>query len=121
MITEIHKYIRQLAKSDYYQSLFSLGKEHSNLNIFKNNMDFTEIQMLFLRFLNFYSSLYLDIALGDVDDIVLKDEIYEDSYMYFKNKKDKLKTKDINISKDKQTIGTSRWVFKKSPVKNSTK
>ena len=112
----ITKTLRNLAKSDYYQSLFSLGKELHTINIFSNNIDFSEIQMMFLKYLSMYSVLYLDIALGDIDDRVLENEVYEDSYLMYKNKKDKEKNKPNKIQKPPSSpLGVNRWIFKSPP------
>jgi hypothetical protein len=124
MILDVQKYIRTLAKSNYFQSLYSLGKEQSNIQIFENKMDFTDIQMMFLRYLNFYSSIFMDIALGDVDEIVLECDIFTDSYMLYKHTRDKTKIKD-NIStpllRNKEIVSGSTWVFKKPPKEGINK
>lgn len=107
--------LRLLARNNYYQSLFSLGKEHSDLKIFENDIDFSQLQMLFLRYLSFYSAIYTDIALGDVSDIVLETDIRCDAYIMYKNKmeKDKLNNKSKNnLNSKTETIGGSRWLFK---------
>lgn len=120
---QLTEYIRKLAKSDYYQSLYSIGKE-MNLQLFNNKTDFTQLQMMFLKYINFYSNLFADIALGDVDELVLENDIYEDSYMMYKNKKDKNKFKNppqttdyMKDSKVKvgQKVGTTQWIFKNNP------
>ena len=63
----------------------------------------------------------MDIALGDVSDIVLQDEIYEEAYMYYKQKADRKKMADrprpqqstqANLSKE-ETHPQVNWVFKK--------
>ena len=115
MVTDIQILIRKLAKNDYYQTLFSLGKEWHNINLFENKSDFTEIQLLFLRYLNFYSQLYLDIALNDVRDVVLENMIYEDSYMFYKTKKTKQEQSHESPTNKVQPLSKTRWLFKKSP------
>ena len=105
--------IRKLAKSNYYQNLYALSKDIPSLRIFQNDRDFTQIQMLFLKYLNFYYNLNMDIALGEVTDVVLKDELYEDAYMMYKNKKDK--TKEGTQNKKEDFVPSSRWLFKKPP------
>lgn len=119
MKLDVFKYLRRLAKNTYYQSLYSLGKELSYLRIFDNDKDFTDIQINFLKYLNFYASIYMDIALGDVDEIVLENEIYEDSYAFWKNKKDKTKYTDLNKPQNNDFISSpkSRWIFKNPKTK----
>lgn len=104
------KIIRELAKSNYWQTIYSQAKETS-LQMFKNRTEFTYIQVTFLNHLGFYSSLFLDIAMGEVEEIVLDNEIYEDSYMYFKRKsrfKEEQPIKQIHDTKDKHV-----WIFKR--------
>lgn len=112
MVTDVYKYLRRLASTNYFQNLYSLGKDMPSLKLFENERDFTDIQMSFLRFLNFYSSILLDIALGDVDEIVLDNDIYSDSYMLYKSKKDRNISPKTNIKNDREIIGGSKWIFK---------
>jgi hypothetical protein len=110
------KLVRKLAKNYDYQFLFTHSKEFQ-FKFFQNETDLSTIQFHFLRFLNFYSTLYTDIYLKEVDEIVLKNEIYEDAYMYYKqkNKKDKLNTHSSHINKsvDKISEEKSQWNFRK--------
>jgi len=112
-----YKYIRKLAKTSHYQTLFALSKEINGIQIFDNIKDFSDAQVDFLRYLNFYSSLLLDIALNEVDERVLEKELYEDSYMLYKNKKDKSKPQYVQRPEDSKEIRQSRWLFKQPPKK----
>ena len=107
---DIISIIRKTAKSDYYQHLFALGKELHSIQIFDNVKDFSEVQILFLKYLSFYASINMDIALNEIDTRVLEDEIYEDSYMMWKNQKDKKKPQQY-IHKP-EVSPTTKWVFK---------
>lgn len=78
--------IRKLAKTSYYQCLYSNAKE-LHLKLFKNELNYNKNQILFLQYLNFYSSLNLDVTVGDVDKIVFENTIYEDAYSLYKIKK----------------------------------
>ena len=79
-------YLRKLAKNNYWQTIYSHVKESGSFKLFNNDHDLSSIQLDFLAYLSFYSSLYFDIAMGDVGEIVLDNEIYEDSYNYYKIK-----------------------------------
>lgn len=122
MLTQ-EELIRKLAKSNKYQTLFTYFKE-SGVQFFRNNTDYTQIQITFLNWLNFYSTIYLDIALDYVSEIVLENNTYEDAYFYYKSKnKTKMyeeKTKKVS-KKDKnietQTTGSFTWVMKNKPSK----
>lgn len=110
------EYIRKLASSDDAQNLFILAKDIGSISIFENNRDFTYIQNIYLKYLSFYYNLYSDIAIGDVDEIVMQNFIYQDSYIMWKNKNDKEKFKkqpEVN-NKEKTEISnhSSRWIFK---------
>ena len=109
--------VRNMAKEDKWQSLYNRSKE-LHFKLFKNKRNFTGIQIEFLNFLSFYSSIFTDIALGEVDEKVLDNNIYEDAYMYYKLKaerKDKEKEFEekykMNRKKDK-VVTNSQWIFK---------
>lgn len=112
--------LRQLAKSDKWQTLFYHFKE-SNGNIFENNSNFTAYQVIFLNFLYFYHNIYTDIALEEVDEIVLTHEIFEDAWSRYKRKKkmDDIKNFDKPLPPkreeryEKGRQESFSWIFKK--------
>jgi len=109
------KYVRKLAKSDESQNLYIMAKDIATIKLLDNSNNFTYIQNIFLRYLNFYYTIYSDISIGDVDEIVLENEIYEDSYIMYKNKKDKEHFKNNVKPKNEQDVNsmkTSKWIFK---------
>jgi len=118
MMDAIEKIVRELAKSHYWQTVYSNAKE-LGLKLFKNDTDFTSLQIMFLNYLNFYGVINMDIALNEVSDKVLDNFIYEDAYMYYRTKKSRDNLSDIKSLTDiksmrqdnnKQTI---QWVFKR--------
>ena len=110
---DVYTRLRKLAKTNEYQSLYSLCKEIHSIKLFENEGNFTPIQINFLRYLNFYSNLMTDIYIGDVGEVVLENEVYEDSYMLFRSKKDKQINKVPVQNKDEVKAATSsRWIFK---------
>lgn len=113
---KIVRLIRIKASSDDDQNIYILAKEVGSIQIFENNRDFTYIQHLFLRYLNFYYTLYSDIAMGEVDKIVMNNHLYEDAYMLYKSDVDKHKFKNKNQEPNKEKIEqskpTSTWIFK---------
>ncbi len=113
---DANKLIRKLAKCNYYQTIYSQEK-NVGLSIFKNNVELTYIQIIFLNYLAFYSALYFDFSMGDIGEEVFEDFIYEDAYMYFR-KNDKSNFKDNQQKKvpEQNKPVTSQWVFK-SPKK----
>jgi hypothetical protein len=110
--------VRELAMSDEYQNIYVLSKEVATVKIFENCKDFTHIQNIFLRYLNFYYNLYMDIAMDEVSDIVLECYLYSDAYMMWKNKNDKDKLKNLGKepintnNKNEKSLNTSTWIFK---------
>jgi len=111
---DVEKIIRALSKGNYYQNLYNCAKE-LNFKIFKNDTDLTSLQVIFLGYLTFYNNLFTDIFLDEVSDIVLKDEIYEDSYTYYKKKVKPID--DSTLLKDKRTENipkTDTWVFNRN-------
>jgi len=108
---DIEKIVRKLAKSYKWQTIYNNAKE-VGLKLFNNDKDLTRIQIMFLSYLNFYSAITMDIVLNEVSDRVLDNFIYEDAYMYYKQKRKKrdvLKTDALN-KRDNTQI---KWVFKK--------
>lgn len=124
-LTNVLKYLRMLAKDEYYQTIYVKSKEYG-FKLFKNDIDFTRIQMEFLSLLSFHNSLETDIALGEVDESVREYETYEDSYMYYKMKErgekknldypDKYDNKYNRSFRGREKLtqtSKSQWVFKK--------
>lgn len=118
-MVNVDKVIREIAKTSKYQTLYTHIKE-GGFPLFKNNSDYTENQILFLNYLNFYYNLYTDIALDYVIEKVLDDTIYEDAYMIYKRKK-KNNFYDNNTNKKAEADNPDSftWVMKK-PKKEVT-
>jgi len=109
--------IRKLAKSDYYQTLYNQEK-YLGLKLFKNDIDLTQVQLYLLKYLRMYSGLCLSISMSEVPSTVLEKEIYEESYIYYKNKNRKKKAlpeevmSTSNPNKKRVMVNSSQWVFK---------
>jgi len=125
MFLDLLKSLRTLAKSSYYQTLYSLSKD-LRVKLFVNDYDFTNIQLTFLHYIALYSNVSMDIALGEVDEIVLDNDIYTDAYLMYKNKKDKKTatkpqyTPNLN-DKTLNKISSSNWIFKQPVGKGANK
>jgi len=106
--------LRHLSKTLYWQSIYGASKE-INFKLFKNVSNLTNLQIYFLNYLASYNSLYTDIALGEVEEKVLENNIYEDAYLYYRQKKSyKYKEKNIDTKdEDKNSFKKSQWIFKK--------
>jgi hypothetical protein len=125
MVDEIISILRELAKSDKFQTLFMLSKEGS-FTFFKNRYDYSAYQMLFINLLSTYHNIYTEISLDYVDEIVLNNETYEDAYLYYRRKVgvDELMKNGANNTErpvnSNQKIGQEKsqtsfsWLFKPS-------
>ena len=114
--------LRELAKEDYYQSLYSSCKE-LGLQLFENNTDLTRIQLWFISFMSIYSVINMDIALGEITDRVLENVIYEDAYLVYKKrssakKVNKAREPVIQPGKKVDEVNKSQWLFQRSKGKN---
>ena len=118
MLSNVNGTIRKLAKSSKFQTIYANCKD-VGLRIFKNDIDLTDLQILFLNYLSFYSAINIDIGFGYLDEQVFEHFIYEDAYMFYrrKEKNDDMKNMEINHSNkyipNKNSLqNTSSWVFK---------
>jgi hypothetical protein len=98
--------IRELAKKSKYQNLFVAVKDLNGFVLFNNKNDLTRIQEIFLSYLYFYYEIYQDIATKKIDKMILKNETYEDAYMYWKREKgiEKKDNKKKNANKTKNDL-----------------
>lgn len=108
-IDEVYDIIRKLAKTPHYQNLY-LNVKELHFKLFVNDRDFSPLQTSLLTYLSFYSNLFTDIYLGDVDERVLSSEIYEDSYIYYKRTKKEEPVQNAPQNTQKKDI---QWIFKK--------
>lgn len=106
----IYDTLRKLAKSNHYQTLYSCAKE-LNIRLFDNDTDLSDVQMMFITYLNIYEHLAMDLTMGDVTNIVLECFIYEDAYLYYKTNKTKKNTNLKGKNKEETVVG-SKWTFK---------
>ena len=95
------KALRKLARSHKYQLLYNRAKEISNIRLFKNNTDFTSIQLLFLHWLEVYSVMYLDLATNKnmLNEEIINDDLRAEAYLIWKNHNRKNKDKSKNTRK----------------------
>ena len=112
---DIEDLVRKLAKSNKYQTLYSMMKE-SGLNMFRNSFDYTNLQVYFLTYLVFYYNLYMEIALNNVSEVVLENEIYEDAFTHYKHK-----TRNKDLTAPTKTENTSKSINKEKETKDLQK
>ena len=112
---QVYELVRKLAKNPYYQSIYGQAKE-IGVRLFKNETDLTKLQVTFLGYLAFYADLNLDVYMGEVDEIIFDDFIYEDAYAYYK-RQERTKKKSstpsvIHPGKQTEKGNSFSWVFK---------
>jgi len=103
--------VRKLAKSIKHQNILRISKDISSIQIFKNNTDLSAIQDVYLSYLYMYSNIYDELALDKVSPIVLKDNIYTDAFIAWKN------SEKHNDSKTTNTAHDVNLVFSNKPLK----
>lgn len=80
--------LRTLAKSEYWQLIYSSAKELGN-NLFENKENFSPLQIYFVHWLRFYSNMLEALASGlspYLDMEVIEDDIRMDSYLVLQRK-----------------------------------
>ena len=102
MFTEIR--LRQLAKSNKFQNLLIANKELHGIYLFKNKIDFTKIQEVFLSYLFLYHDILNDINLKKIDKFIINDDIYVDAYSLWKQEKDDNKSDNKKKSKNLKLV-----------------
>uniref|UniRef100_A0A6M3K4E7 Uncharacterized protein n=1 Tax=viral metagenome TaxID=1070528 RepID=A0A6M3K4E7_9ZZZZ len=113
------KVLRELASNDDWQNIYILSKDIASIKLFDNCNEFTYVQNIFLRYLNFYYTLHSDVAMGEVDEIVFDNQLYEDAYIMYKNRIEKEKFKGNTTDRGKENINslkTNSWIFKNPPA-----
>ena len=85
--------LRKLAKLTKSQNWFTASKDIHGIYLFLNTSNFSKLQEIYISYLYMYDSLIKDIMLKEVNEKVLDNDIYEDSYILWRkknfNKRDK--------------------------------
>lgn len=117
------KHLRALASSSFYQTIYSQEKS-LGIRVFQNECDLNPLQITFLQLLALYHTINMEVALGEVKEVVLKNDVYIDSYLLYKQEKEKKDRKKApqattntsspvkNSNVAKVNMGESNWVFK---------
>jgi len=92
--------LRKLARSTTYQNLYTMAKELSCVQLFKNTREFSKIQLEFLYWLVTYDRLYSELASRDnkyLTKEIIENDFYCDCYLIWeRKKKPKLEDKEEN-------------------------
>ena len=96
--------LRKIARKPESQLIYNTAKELGNIRLFRNDMDFTVVQILFLHWLGIYSSLYTDLAINKphISEAVIKDDLRAEAYLVWRHEEDKKEsekdTKDTPVN-----------------------
>jgi hypothetical protein len=86
---DIENHIRNLAKSSFWQSMYSASKENG-VKLFDNNTNLSALQVRFLYWLGLYSTLYTELVTKEdkyLTEKVLMDDVRTDAYLIHRHKK----------------------------------
>ena len=112
----LDKKLRKLAKSLYWQNLYSISKNNSGIHLFENVNNFSTLQLRFIYWLSIYAKLYeeLDTFANELlTEQVIDDFDRTDAYLIYKHKhiqhewkQYRIKEKNIKRKTKKQLKGT---------------
>ena len=104
--------LRRLAKQNKYQNLFFACKELEGFRLFKNSRDLSQLQQIFINYLYMYSSIIQAISVDKISPHVIDCELYEDSYLLWRNKGVKKDKKD-DKQNDVHLVASDTIIFPK--------
>lgn len=108
--------LRNLARSVYWQNIYSASKKCSGVRLFKNTFNYSGLQVRFLYWLSTYDLLFSELSTHEDDLLtseVLENEYRTDAYLIYRNKKhDYLWKKHREEEKNAQLKATRKKGFK---------
>ena len=106
--------LRTLARSPYWQVVYSRSKEVFNISLFENKIDFTPLQIAFLQWLEVYHSLEIDLASKKelVSREIIDDDIRCDAYLHWRQLTENKSEKEVSALKvdSEATDGSVRFI-----------
>lgn len=111
--------IRKLAQSGYWQVIYSRSKEHADISLFNNKMDFTPLQVIFMQWLEIYHSLEIDLQMKKeyLSREIIEDDIRCDAYLHWRNITAGKNEKELADIKKIDEHADGAVVFKTKPRK----
>ena len=97
---DLIKFLRKLAKSDYWQTLFAASKQISGIYLFENTRDFSPLQINFINWLAYYNSLNYYLEDGSLPEWAYDNDLYIDALLYYLKKEKKNINTGVQQSKD---------------------
>ena len=102
--------IRKLARSSYWQSIFTASKEVGSLRLFDNDGNYSGLQSTFLYWLRVYDLLYTELSQKEwkyLDEKVIENDIRCDAFLYWRGQH-----RDAELNKNKQEQKVNNLKFK---------
>ena len=103
--------IRKLARSSYWQSIFTASKEVGSLRIFDNDGNYSGLQSTFLYWLRVYDLLYSELSQKEwkyLDEKVIENDIRCDAFLYWRGQ-----NREAELNKNKQEQKVNNLKFSK--------
>lgn len=107
----IDEKVRALARSQYWQSMYSASKECHSLHLFDNETNFSGLQMLLLYWMRVYSLLYEEFYNQEWTNLhidVINDDIHCDAFLYWRSKELEKRTRQYKEDERKNRKSGSK-------------
>ena len=115
--------LRKLARSNYWQNLYSASLKNLNIKLFKNDYNYTSDQVRFLYWLSVYHLLYEELNTY-VDELltinVINDDLRTDAYLIHRQHKNDYLWKKHRQEEKEAQINANRKKGFKNPGKVTT-
>lgn len=101
---DIETKVRELAKTQYWQSVYSSSQDCSGIHLFENSTNFSGIQVMFLYWLRVYSLLHEELhnqEWSNLNDKVIADDIHCDAFLYWRSKELDKRTREYKAEERK--------------------
>lgn len=115
----IYTIIRKLAKSTEAQNTFLASKDIYGIRLFKNSLNLSNLQQLYISYLYMYHNLHIDFETGNISKHIFDSYIYEDAYLLWKREKGKNKKllKRDNVEREVKLVISNNIKFPEKEVK----
>ena len=103
--------IRKLARSAYYQNIYSASKDVGTVQLFDNQNNYSGLQSLFLYWLKVYDLLYTELSQKEwkyLSEEVINDDCRCDAFLYWRGM-----MRENDLLKNKQEQKANNLKFSK--------
>ena len=109
--------IRKLARSSFWQNIYSASKDVGSIKLFDNDGNYSGLQAIFLYWLKVYDLLFSELAQKEwrylTEDVIL-DNDRTDAFLYWRSQQ---RSAEIDKYKNDQKINNMKF---KNPGKTSS-